>query len=250
MELRLEGKTALVTGASMGIGRYIAAGLAREGVAVAVAARRIDLLESLRQQIKAEGAIEPVIIEADLTDAEMPKHLAKAMLDKMKHVDILINAAGGSRPVKYDAPAQEWESAMMLNFFRLRELTTALIPNMIHQRWGRIINLTGTSEPRGSNATFPAKAAVHVWAKGLSREIGQYGITVNSIQPGSIISEQLMRLYPTEDDRRRFCREVPVGRFGEPAELGDLAIFLASPLASYITGAVIPVDGGRYRFAF
>ena len=122
---------------------------------------------------------------------------------------------------------------------------------MIGNRWGRIVNLTGTSEPRGINAANSAKAAVHAWAKGLSREMAKHGITINSLQPGRIITEQILRMHPTEEERRRFAQEnIPVGRFGQTEEIADLAIFLCSPLASYITGTVIPVDGGMSRFAF
>lgn len=101
------------------------------------------------------------------------------------------------------------------------------------------------------NAAFTAKAAVHVWAKRLSREIAAHGITINCLQPGRIRSEQIDRRYPTDEDRRQFAAaEIPMARFGESEELSDLAIFLSSACASYITGTVIPVDGGMSRFAF
>jgi NAD(P)-dependent dehydrogenase (short-subunit alcohol dehydrogenase family) len=93
-------------------------------------------------------------------------------------------------------------------------------------------------------------AALRAWSKGLSREVAKHGITVNCLQPGRISSEQMLRMYPTEEKRRIFTQEVPIARFGEPRELADLAVFLASPRASYITGTVIPVDGGLSRFAF
>jgi 3-oxoacyl-[acyl-carrier protein] reductase len=167
------------------------------------------------------------------------------------HVDILVNAAGGSRPYPFEATKEQWAEAMVVNFVRLRELTHAVIPGMIGGRWGRIVNITGSSEPRGINAANSAKAAVHAWAKGLSREMAQHGITINSIQPGRIMSEQIVRFHPTEEDRRKFAEEhIPVGRFGEPEELANLVVFLSSPLAGYITGTVIPVDGGMSRFAF
>jgi len=126
----------------------------------------------------------------------------------------------------------------------------AIVPGMIANKWGRIVNLTGTSEPYNINASNPAKAAVHAWSKGLSRECARHGITINCIQPGRITSEQMLRMHDTEEKRHAFTREVPMQRFGEPNELADLAIFLASPRASYITGTVIPVDGGLSRFAF
>ena len=142
-------------------------------------------------------------------------------------IDILINAAGGSRPILYDAPLPVWDEGMTLNFFRLRELTHAVLPAMQKNRFGRIVNITGSSEPRGVNVANAAKAAVHAWAKGLSREMAKHNITINSIQPGRILSEQIMRFHPTEEDRRRFAQEhIPAGRFGEPEELAALAIFL------------------------
>ena len=252
MDLQLAGKTALVTGASTpGIGRAIAMELAREGVVVAVSARRGELLRKVAEEIKAAGHIEPIVLEADLSEAATPARLAAEACGRLGRVDILVNAAGGSRAIQFDAPVETWEEGMMVNFFRLRELTHALLPEMIQRNWGRIINITGSSEPYSFNVANSAKAAVHAWAKGLSRDMGKFGITINSIQPGRIKSEQMTRQFPTEESRREFSqREIPLGRFGEPEELADLAVFLASPRASYITGTVIPVDGGRKRFAF
>ena len=251
MDLGLRGRTALVTGASsVGLGREIALGLAREGATVAITARRIDLLREAAREIAGATGQEPIVIEGDLYRSESPQALAAAARERLGRIDILINAAGGSRPIAFDAPAERWEEAMLLNFFRLRELTHAVVPQMRERRWGRVINLTGTSEPYNINAANPAKAAIHAWAKGLSREVARDGVTINCIQPGRITSEQMLRMHPTEEHRRAFTREVPMGRFGEPRELADLAVFLASAGASYITGTVIPVDGGLSRFAF
>jgi 3-oxoacyl-[acyl-carrier protein] reductase len=251
MDLKLAGKTALVTGASsQGLGRAIALGLAREGVTVAITARRRELLDSVAHDIKALGMRDPIVIEGDLYVPETPTRISAQACDRLGRVDILINAAGGSRPIPFDAPTERWEEAMMLNFFRLRELTHALIPQMIASKWGRVVNLTGTSEPYNINAANASKAAVHAWSKGLSRECAKHGITINCIKPGRITSEQMLRMYDTEEKRREFTREVPAGRFGEPDELADLAVFLCSPRAAYITGTAIPVDGGLSRFAF
>jgi len=251
MDLELAGRTALVTGASsQGLGRAIALGLAREGARVAITARRKDLLDRVGEEISHVGRESPVVIAGDLYQPDTPAQLAAEARSKLGRIDILINAAGGSRPISFDAPSGRWEEAMMLNFFRLRELTHAIVPGMIEHRWGRIVNLTGTSEPYNINAANAAKAAVHAWSKGLSRECAQHGITINCIQPGRITSEQMLRMYDTEEKRHAFTREVPMKRFGEPNELADLAIFLVSPRASYITGTVIPVDGGLSRFAF
>jgi len=189
MDLQLKGKTALVTGASQGIGRAIARGLAAEGVKICIAARRMNLLEELAQEIVTAGGSGPVIVEIDIMQEDAPPRLARAALDGLAHVDILVNCAGGSRPpIALDAPEAEWDYGMTLNFVRVRQLTHAVLPGMIERQWGRIINITGKSEPERLLAATPAKAAVHAWSKGLSREVGKFGITVNCIPPGRIMS--------------------------------------------------------------
>jgi len=251
MDLQLAGKTALVTGASRGIGRAIALGLAREGAKVAISARRVNLLDELAREIISSRSSEPLVLEADLYKEGAAEKLAAEAEKALGRVDILINAAGGSRPFPFEATKEQWAEGILVNFVRLRELSHALVPGMMARRWGRIVNITGSSEPRSLNAANSAKAAVHAWAKGLSREMAKHGITINSIQPGRIMSEQIVRFHPTEEDRRKFAEEnIPMGRFGEPEELANLAVFLASPRAGYITGTVTPVDGGMSRFAF
>jgi 3-oxoacyl-[acyl-carrier protein] reductase len=191
-----------------------------------------------------------IVLVQDIVAEDATLRLRDAAMQHLGMVEILVNCAGGSRPLPTDAPEERWVEAMTLNFTRLRQITHALLPDMIERRWGRVINITGKSEPEGLNAAFAAKAAVHAWAKGLSREVGKYGITVNSIPPGRIMSEQIRRNYP-EDYRRRFAEtEIPLKYWGEPEDLAVLAVFLASPLARYVTGAVIPVDGGLRRYQF
>jgi len=251
MDLQLHGKTALVTGASQGIGRAIAKGLAAEGVDVCIAARRSALLEELTSEIVAAGGARPHMTVIDIMMPDAPQRLAAAAERALGHVDILINSAGGSRPaIPVDAREMEWEEVMTLNFVRVRQLTHAVLGGMIARKWGRIVNITGKSEPDALLAATPAKAAMHGWGKGLSREVGKHGITVNSIAPGRIMSEQIRRKYSAEYRARQSAEEIPVGRYGEPEELACLAVFLASPIASYITGAVVPVDGGLRRYAF
>ena len=251
MDLQLTGKTALVTGASRGIGRAIAKGLAAEGVHVAIAARRVGLLEELASHIERAGGTPPPVIEVDLYQPDSPGRLAAVAAQRLGRIDILINAAGGSRSIPFDATLEQWDEGMMVNFFRLRELSHAVIPGMRQNGYGRIINITGSSEPRGLNVANSAKAAVHAWAKGLSREVAKHGITVNSLQPGRILTEQILRMHPTPENRAEFAaREIPMGRFGEPEEFAHVAIFLASPRASYVTGTVLPIDGGMSKFAF
>ena len=251
MDLQLNGKTALVTGASMGIGRAIAKGLAAEGVRVCIAARRRNLLEELAREITSAGGTMPAIVEIDVMPEGAAQRLARAAFDNLGEVNILVNSAGGSRPaIPIDAPEEEWSDVMTLNFIRVRQLAHALLPGMIEKGWGRIINISGKSEPDNLVAATPAKAAIHAWSKGLSRNVGRHGITVNCIAPGRIMSEQIRRKYPERYRTEQSAKEIPVGRYGEPEELACLAVFLASPIACYITGAVLPVDGGLRRYAF
>jgi 3-oxoacyl-[acyl-carrier protein] reductase len=250
MDLQISGKTALVTGASAGIGRGIAIALGSERVRLAITARRMDRLEEVGREIVARGGHPPVVIEADFMREDAPQRIADAALAALGSVDILVNNAGGSRKFDLDSTEAQWEEALTLNFTRQRQLAQRLLPQMIERRWGRIISITGKSEPEGLNGAFCAKAAMHSWAKGLSREVGKHGITVNSIPPGRIMSEQILRNYSPDYRKWQSEHEIPVGEYGQPEDIANLVCFLASPLARYITGAVIPVDGGLRRYQF
>jgi 3-oxoacyl-[acyl-carrier protein] reductase len=251
MDLKLKDKTALVTGASVGIGRAIAKGLAAEGVRIAITARREDNLKILADEIEAAGGIRPQIIAQDMYAEDASKSIASRAVSMMGGVDILINNAGGSRSFKdLHVSEEQWQEAITLNFHRPRQLADCLVDQMIARNWGRIINITGKSEPEHINGAFCAKAAMHSWAKGLSRMVGKNGVTVNCIPPGRIHSEQIFRNYTPEYRAWQSEHEIPVGRYGEPEELADLAVFLASPRASYISGAVIPVDGSLRKYQF
>ena len=251
MQLKIEGRAAVVTGASQGIGRACARLLAMQGVRVAAAARRTTLVAELAAEVKAAGGAEITPIACDLYQEGAPEALAAEATRLLGPIHILMNAAGGSRPIPFDAPKADWQEGMTLNFWRLRELTHALVPGMRAAKWGRIVNFTGTSEPKIINAAFAAKAAVHVWAKGLSRDIAADNVTINSLQPGRIHSEQMTKRYPTAEAEREFAEaEIPMKRFGEAEEIAAVAVFLASEPGAYVTGTVIPVDGGMSRFAF
>ncbi len=250
MDLGLSGRTALVTGASSGIGRAIVLALGAEGVRLAISARRRERLDEVARAIAAGGAPTPAVIECDFLREDAPQTIARAALEALGAVQILVNNAGGSRKFSLDSTEEQWNEAMTLNFTRQRQLAHALLEPMIAKGWGRVINITGKSEPEGINGAFCAKAAMHSWAKGLSREVGKHGITVNCVPPGRIMSEQILRNYTPEYRAWQSEHEIPVGEYGDPTDIANLVCFLASPRARYITGAVIPVDGGLRRYQF
>ncbi len=250
MDLGIKDKCALITGASMGIGRGIALALAAEGVKTAIVARRRKLLDEVAEEIAARGGARPVVIECDFMNEDAPAVISQQALAGLGGVDILVNNAGGSRKFSLETKDEQWDEAMTLNFTRQRQLTHKLLDQMIARGWGRIVNITGKSEPEGINGAFCAKAAMHSWAKGLSREVGKHGITVNSIPPGRIISEQILRNYTPEYRAWQSEHEIPVGEYGQPEDIANLVCFLASSRGRYITGTVIPVDGGLRRYQF
>ena len=183
-----------------------------------------------------------MLVTQDIVAEDAAARIAEAAFAAVGHVDILVNNAGGSRVLPIDAAEERWTEAMTLNFTRPRQLAHALLPKMITNRWGRIINITGKSEPDHLNAAFAAKAGIHAWAKGLSREVGQYGITVNAIYPGPIETDMSATL--SEEWRARKRAELPLGRFGRVDEIAPTAVLLASDEGSYYTGASLNPNGG------
>jgi 3-oxoacyl-[acyl-carrier protein] reductase len=252
MDLGLAGRRCLVTGASTGIGRGVAVTLADEGARLVLSARSQQPLEELADEIRRKGAPAPVLVTADLASPEGPRALAVAAMAAVGGIEVLVNNAGGSRPLAGDAGEETWAESMALNFNAARHLVQLLSPDMKAARWGRIVNVTGAIVAKALNAASPAKAALESWSKAAAAELAPHGVTVNCIAPGRINSVQILtRLHPTDASRQAYIeRNIPAGRFGKPEEVAALVAFLASAQAGYITGATIPVDGGALRFAF
>jgi len=250
MDLQLKGKTALVTGASAGIGRGIAKILGREGARLVVTGRRRAELQKVCDEIVADGGVPPGIVAHDALADDYVDAVVRQCEATIGAVEILMNNAGGSRAFGKDATEEQWAEALTLNFTRHRQLTNRFLPGMQAKKWGRVVNITGKQEPDGVNGAFCAKAALTAWSKGLSREVGKSGITVNCIGPGRIMSDQIRRNYTPEYRAWQSEHEIPMGRYGEPEDLAVYAVFLASPLAGYITGTVMPLDGGLRRYQY
>lgn len=250
MDLGLQGRRALVTGASQGIGRETALSLAREGVMVVGAARRCHLIEELNDQL-GDGPGLGIIhaVEYDALSPGAAECLFDDAVARLGGIDILMNIVGRSAPTSLRSSDDEWAYSRELNFEQSRRLTQAVLQGMSDRGWGRVVTFVGSSEPTSLNTSTPMKAATQVWMKAASREVAARNITVNCVQVGRIHSEQVCNYFPPELEEEE-CRLIPIGRFGEPEEAARAAVFLASNAASYITGTTITVDGGLNLHAF
>jgi 3-oxoacyl-[acyl-carrier protein] reductase len=246
MELGLKGKVALVTGASKGIGLAVALELAREGAELLLVARDQQGLDQAAAQITSTTKRSASWLSVDMSEEVA---IAETVRFTKNHhggrIDILINNAGGSNAVPFDRLVEEGPKGYWLNCLMHIALTRALLPGMSERRWGRIVNVGGTSawEPVDLNTTTMAKAGLYTFAKALSRRVAREGITVNTVAVGRIDTSQLHRKY-TDEAWKKETDAIPAGRFGTPEEVSAAVAFLSSEMARYITGTVVTVDGG------
>jgi 3-oxoacyl-[acyl-carrier protein] reductase len=245
VDLGLSGRTAIVCGASSGIGLAIAESLAGEGANVAMFARRRDLLQREAERLGA------LAVRGDVTNPADLKRLVDRTLEAFGGIDILVNNSGGPpRTPAVGLTDDQVEAAVELLLLSAIRLTTLCLPQLERSGRGRVINIESSSvrEPIDNLALSNAvRPGVIGWAKTLAREIGPKKITVNSIAPGRIETERLAEAFagkPRVDELDR----IPLRRFGQPREVAEVVCFLASDAAGYVTGAVIPVDGGLTRF--
>lgn len=255
---RLEGRVALVTGASRGIGRAIALALAREGAGVIVNYNRgREMAEEVVRMIRDMGG-EAICIQADVGDRGMVEKMVEEGLRRFKGIDILVNNAGvlmgGGNLLEFRD--EEFDPMWRVNVKGILNCSRAVAPHMMEKRYGKIINISsvaglGTAILPGNMLYASTKAAVIILTKRLALELGPYGINVNAIAPGFISTEMgLGQFTPSElEERLRYFREkTMLRRVGEPEDIAGVALFLASEEARFITGQTITVDGGRIDF--
>lgn len=257
MDLGLRDRVAIVTGSSRGIGKAIAYGLAKEGVKVAICARNEDSLQTAAEEIKASTKADILSIRADLTSVRDIKTLVFKTVEEYERVDILINNAGGPPSSCFlETSREEWKNAVTSLLMSIIVCCKEIIPYIKEHKWGRIINMTSFAAKQPAERLVLSntiRAGVLGLTKTLSNELAEYGILVNAVCPGWALTRRIKELAQRIADQTgrahqkvlaEWARRIPLNRLAQPEEIADLVIFLASERASYLTGAVIQVDGG------
>ena len=258
MIIDLSGKNAIVCGSSSGIGRAIALQFAASGANVTLIARNEEKLRAVLRELNTSKKQNHNFIAVDFSDPESLRVKIHNFVSENRPVHILVNNTGGPKSGEaYKADTEEYETAFRKHLICNQVLVQALVEGMKKEKYGRIINIISTSvkQPiKNLGVSNTIRAAVAGWSKTLASELSPFGITVNNILPGATRTDRLYSLFKTnsessgvsvEEVEKEWLKQIPAGRFGEPEEFGYAAAFLASPLAGYINGINLPLDGGR-----
>tara|TARA_B100001123_G_scaffold373164_1_gene437569 strand:- start:344 stop:1087 length:744 start_codon:yes stop_codon:yes gene_type:complete len=244
MDLGISGRTALVTGASRGLGLSSARALSNAGVKVCLVSRSTDRLSIAAQELSNDCHT----IASDLSDPSSIQTMLKEVKETFGCVDILVANAGGPPPGNFETTeTEDFSEALQLNLLSTVEMCKGLIPEMTHQGWGRVVAITSIAvrEPMAQLIlSNTARSGLTSFLKTTATEVAGAGVTVNSIQPGLHATERLTELF---EDLKGVAGNVPTGKLGDPEDFGEVVAFLCSEQAKFITGAAIPVDGGAAK---
>lgn len=246
--MNVKGRVAVVTGGASGIGRETALRLAREGAKVALVDKNLEGANKVAEEIRALGG-EALALETDITNLDEAHKMAKAVLDKFGQVDILANIAGGAFPSKMGSFAQSnreiWDLNINLNLFGTFNCTHAIVNHMMERKKGRIVNIASVAGMVGQATTADyaaAKGGIIAFTKSMAKELAPYGINVNCVSPAMTGTERVRSM--PKDFLQKQIDYIHLHRYGQPEEIANVVVFLASDEASFVTGANYVADGG------
>ena len=246
--MKLEGRTALVTGGSRGIGRAIAIALAKDGADVAINYQSNDVAAAeVVEEIQQMGR-QAVTAKADVSDALETYRMAQAVMEEFGHIDILVNNAGVTSDKSFiNMDHATWRKVLAINLDGVFNCTKVCIDQMVEQSYGRVVNITSVIGQIGNfgQANYAAsKAGVAAMTKSLAKELASKGITVNAVAPGFIETEMVLEI--PEAAQTRLLNQIPLKRFGKAEEVAQMVVFLCSSDGDYVTGAELEVNGGLF----
>ena len=264
MDFGISGRVAMVAAASKGIGLAVATALAREGCKVSICSRDPGALETARGKILAEAPGAAVqVFPCDVTKAKELEAWHRATVEESGTVDILVTNTGGPPAAKFlDLSEEQWRRGIDLTLMNVVRLSRLVLPRMRERRWGRIIHLTSlTAKQPIALLTISStlRAGLSALTKTMANEFSREGVLVNAVAPGHVLTARQVELneirskqegVSIEDYAARVQQTIPIGRYGEPREIGEVVAFLASERAGYVTGATVQVDGGLIQSTF